>query len=139
MCIRDRTITGLLRQRYGFDRIPVSTEAITVLIERDAAELDVATDLSEEVYDGFGVTLFYVGRRPTVKIARELWQQRSRNNRLRMTLAPRIRPRYAPHCGCTRSTRSRGNRNAVTGRACVHLTRWLTGRNGKRATPALRS
>ena len=85
MC--EQTITGLLRQRYGFDRVPVPTEAITVLIERDAAELDVATDLSDEVYDGFGVTLFYVGRKPTVKIARELWEQRSRNNRLRMTLA----------------------------------------------------
>jgi hypothetical protein len=51
------------------------------------AELDVATDLSDEVYDGFGVTLFYVGRKPTVKIVRELWKQRARNNRLRMTLA----------------------------------------------------
>jgi IrrE N-terminal-like domain len=85
MC--EETITGLLRRRYGFDRVPVPTEAITVLIERDAAELDVATDLSDEVYDGFGVTLFHVGRKPTVKIARELWEQRSRNNRLRMTLA----------------------------------------------------
>ena len=85
MC--EETITSLLRQRYGFDRVPVPTEAITVLIERDAAELDVATDLSDEVYDGFGVTLFYVDRKPTVKIARELWEQRSRNNRLRMTLA----------------------------------------------------
>jgi hypothetical protein len=58
-----------------------------VLIERDAAELDVATDLSDQVYDGFGVTLVYAGRKPTVKIARELWEQRARNNRLRMTLA----------------------------------------------------
>jgi hypothetical protein len=99
MC--EETITSLLRQRYGFDRVPVPTEAITVLIERDAAELDVATDLSDEVYDGFGVTLFYVDRKPTVKIARELWEQRGRNNRLRMTLAheyghyadPRIMPR----------------------------------------------
>ena len=32
MC--EETITGLLRQRYGFDRVPVPTEAITVLIER---------------------------------------------------------------------------------------------------------
>jgi len=43
MC--EETITGLLRQRYGFERVPVPTEAIMVLIERDAAELDVATDL----------------------------------------------------------------------------------------------
>lgn len=54
----EETITGLLRQRYGFDRVPVPTEALTVLIERDTAELDVASDLSDEVYDGFGVTVF---------------------------------------------------------------------------------
>jgi hypothetical protein len=85
MC--EETITGLLRQRYGFDRVPVPTEAITVLIERDAGDLDFASDLSDELYDTFGVTLFFPGRKPTVKIARELWEQRSRNNRLRMTLA----------------------------------------------------
>jgi Zn-dependent peptidase ImmA (M78 family) len=85
MC--EETITGLLRQRYGFDRVPVPTEAITVLIERDAGDLDFATDLSDDFYDTFGVTLFSPGRKPTVKIARELWEQRSRSNRLRMTLA----------------------------------------------------
>ncbi|MGH7778825.1 MAG: hypothetical protein ACREQR_03245 [Candidatus Binataceae bacterium] len=83
----EETITSLLRLRYGFDRIPVPTEAITVLIERDAAELDIAADLSDDVYDTFGVTLFHIGRKPTVKIARQLWEQRGRNNRLRMTLA----------------------------------------------------
>ena len=95
MC--EETITGLLRQRYGFDRVPVPTEAITLLIERDAAELDVATDLSDEVYDGFGVTLFYDGRKPTVKIARELWEQVQPQQPPAHDARPRVRPRYAPH------------------------------------------
>ena len=51
MC--EETITGLLRKRYGFDRVPVPTEAITVLIERDAAESSTwprifKSNLSEE-------------------------------------------------------------------------------------------
>ena len=44
----EETITGFLRERYGFDRIPVPTEAFTLLIERDAADFDVATDLSDD-------------------------------------------------------------------------------------------
>jgi hypothetical protein len=83
----EQTITAFLRERYGFDRIPVPTEAFTLLIERDAADLDVASDLSDNTYETFGVTLFHRGGKPTVKIARELWEQRSRSNRLRMTLA----------------------------------------------------
>ncbi len=83
----EQTITAFLRERYGFDRIPVPTEAFTLLIERDAADFDIATDLSDDTYETFGVTLFHRGGKPTVKIARELWEQRGRSNRLRMTLA----------------------------------------------------
>jgi hypothetical protein len=83
----EQTITAFLCERYGFDRIPVPTEAFTLLIERDAADFDLATDLSDGTYETFGVTLFHRGGKPTVKIARELWEQRNRGNRLRMTLA----------------------------------------------------
>jgi hypothetical protein len=38
----EQAITAFLRQRYGFDRIPVPTEAFTVLIERDATDLDLS-------------------------------------------------------------------------------------------------
>jgi Zn-dependent peptidase ImmA (M78 family) len=83
----EETITTLLRHRYGFDRIPVPTEALTVLIERDAADLDLAMNLSDEIHEVFGFTAFQRGRKPRVFIARELWEQRHRNNRLRTTLA----------------------------------------------------
>jgi hypothetical protein len=33
----EETIIGLLRERYGFERIPVPTEALTILIEPDLA------------------------------------------------------------------------------------------------------
>jgi hypothetical protein len=85
--ISDRTITGFLRERYGFDRIPVPTEALTLLIERDAADLDLSANLSDQEHEVFGVTYFFSGKRPQVKILRELWEQSWRVNRLRTTLA----------------------------------------------------
>jgi len=82
----EETIIGFLRRHYGFERIPVPTDALTVLIERDAAPLDLATNLSDERYEVFGYTKFERGKQPIVTIARELWEQRHRNNRLRTTL-----------------------------------------------------
>jgi Zn-dependent peptidase ImmA (M78 family) len=84
MC--EETMTSFLRQHFGFERIPVPTEAVMMLIERDAADLDLATNLSDEMHEVFGFTQFERGRKPLVKIARELWEQRHRNNRLRTTL-----------------------------------------------------
>jgi hypothetical protein len=84
MC--EETMTSFLRQHFGFERIPVPTEAVTMLIERDAADLDLATNLSDDMHEVFGFTQFERGRKPLVTIARELWEQRHRNNRLRTTL-----------------------------------------------------
>jgi Zn-dependent peptidase ImmA (M78 family) len=82
----EQTITEFLRRRYGFDRIPVPTEALTEIIERDAAELDLKPNLSDDQYEVFGYTQFERGRKPRVIVARELWERRYRNNRLRMVL-----------------------------------------------------
>jgi hypothetical protein len=84
MC--EETITTFLRERYGFERIEVPTEAITAIIERDAGDLDLRPDLSDDEYEVFGYTVFPRGEKPRVIIARELWEQRHRSNRLRMTL-----------------------------------------------------
>ena len=54
MC--EDTITSFLRQHFGFERIPVPTEAVTMLIERDAADLDLATNLSDDIHEVFGFT-----------------------------------------------------------------------------------
>jgi hypothetical protein len=82
----EEAITSFLRQHFGFERIPVPTEAVTMLIERDAADLDLATNLSDDIHEVFGFTQFERGLKPRVTIARELWEQRHRNNRLRTTL-----------------------------------------------------
>jgi hypothetical protein len=84
MC--EETITTFLRERYGFERIAVPTEAITAIIERDAGDLDLRPGLSDDKYEVFGYTIFRRGEKPRVVIARELWEQRHRSNRLRMTL-----------------------------------------------------
>jgi hypothetical protein len=82
----EEAITTFLLRRYGFERIPVPTEAITALIERDAGDLDIRSDLSDDQFEVFGCTVFQRGEKPRVVIARELWEQRHRSNRLRMTL-----------------------------------------------------
>jgi hypothetical protein len=83
----EQAITAFLRERYGFDRIPVPTEAFTLLIERDAADLDLSATLSDQQHEVFGVTYFLRGKKPQVRILRELWDQSWRVNRLRTTLA----------------------------------------------------
>jgi hypothetical protein len=44
----ERTLTEFLTEVYGQALIPVPTEALTILIERDAADLDLYADLSGE-------------------------------------------------------------------------------------------
>jgi len=78
MC--EETITRFLRQHFGFERIPVPTEAVTMLIERDAADLDLATNLSDDIHEIFGFTQFERGRKPVTHDP-----------------DPRIWPRNAPH------------------------------------------
>jgi hypothetical protein len=83
----ERTLADFLEDLYGQVLVPVPTEALTILIERDAADLDLYADLSGEGADVQGVTEFAAGARPSVKIARELTLQRWRAHRLRTTLA----------------------------------------------------
>jgi len=76
-----------LIQLYGQVLAPVPTGAIIRLIERDAADLDSYADLTEEGEGVEGVTYFFRGRKPRVRITRELSEQRHRAHRLRTTLA----------------------------------------------------
>jgi hypothetical protein len=82
----DRIITEFLTAKYGAARFPVTTEDLTCLIERDAADLDLYADLSQEGTDVQGVTDFYAKGKPKVRIAKELSEGTSRENRLRTTL-----------------------------------------------------
>lgn len=83
----EQAISDFLVDRYGKVLLPIPTDDLTVLIERDAEDLDLYADLSGEGGEAQGVTHFFPGEKPRVKIAREISEQEHRENRLRTTLA----------------------------------------------------
>ncbi len=81
----ERIITSFMREKCGGMALPISTDVITKLIERDAKDLDLYADLSTEGPDVEGVTDFYPGQKPRVRIAEKLSQDQYKY-RLRTTL-----------------------------------------------------
>ena len=81
----ERAIADFMKDFCGGFTLPIPTDALTKLIERDAADLDLYADLSVEGSEVEGVTDFYPGKRPRVRIAASLSEQNS-ENRLRTTL-----------------------------------------------------
>lgn len=79
-------ITQFLRDKYGKVEFPVSTDDLTLLIERDTEDFDPYADLSIYGEDVEGVTEFRLGKKPSVKIAEALSNNERRENRLRTTL-----------------------------------------------------
>lgn len=78
-------ITSFSTSVLGHFVLPISTDLLTKLIERDADDLDAYADLSDLEGDVEGVTDFIRGRRPKVRIAARL-SERTNENRLRTTL-----------------------------------------------------
>jgi hypothetical protein len=81
----EEAITDFMKKSCGGFSLPIPTDVLTSLIERDAEDLDLYADLTTEGSDVEGVTNFYPGKRPCVRIAALLSEQRS-ENRLRTTL-----------------------------------------------------
>lgn len=77
---------GLLRARRGDCTFPITTDDLTVLIEKEADELDLYADFSGEEANVEGVTEFRAGKKPRVLINRQL-SEAANENRLRTTLA----------------------------------------------------
>lgn len=82
----EKIITEFLKELYGEVRFPVTTEDLKKLIERDADDLDCYADLSAYGADVEGLTEFTVGKKPEVKISKQLTEDEYRANRLRTTL-----------------------------------------------------
>ena len=82
----ERIVNEFLTSKYGSIKFPISTDDLTCLIERDAADLDLYADLTAEGFEVQGVTDFFPKGKPRVRIARELSETASRENRLRTTL-----------------------------------------------------
>ena len=79
----EQIVEEFLQSRYGRVEYPVSTEDLTLLIEREVADYDSAADLSSLGADVEGVTDFFMGKKPRVRIASHLWDGPSRETRLR--------------------------------------------------------
>jgi len=82
----EREIRNFMRDCCGGFALPIPTDALTKLIERDAEDLDLFANLDTEGSDVEGVTDFFPGQRPHVRIRASL-SERSSENRLRTTLS----------------------------------------------------
>jgi len=82
----ERIVTDFLRARHGKVEFPITTDDLTVLIERDTQDLDVFADLQSYGRGVEGVTEFRPGKKPVVRISQDLGNSESRENRLRTTL-----------------------------------------------------
>src|ERR1700730_9789408 len=82
----EEIVRGFLLDRYGSVEYPIRTDDLTVLLERDAEDLDLYADLSKEEGQVEGVTDFRLGKKPRVKIAARLSNAPNLENRLRTTL-----------------------------------------------------
>jgi len=84
----ERLITAFMRERCGSLVLPVPTDMLRKLIERDASDLDPYADLSDEEAFIDGVTDFFMDpdRKPAVRIAKGLSEDSRRETRLRTTL-----------------------------------------------------
>jgi hypothetical protein len=80
-------ITAFLREVHGKSTFPVTTDDLTVLIERYVKDLDLYADLSGYGETVEGVTEFQLSGKPSVAISEELTGDSRRENRLRTTLA----------------------------------------------------
>lgn len=82
----EQIICVFLKQKYGEVRFPVPTDALELLIEQDAQDLDRYADLSSEGDDVEGLTEFIPDQKPRVKISVRLSENPKLENRLRTTL-----------------------------------------------------
>lgn len=80
-------ITSFMQEQHGRLILPIPTDDLTKLIERDADDLDLYADLSDEGPDVEGITYFRPGQKPTVSIASGLSEHSRSENRLRTTLS----------------------------------------------------
>ena len=80
-------VGSFLRSRYGEARYPISTDDLTVLVERHTSSLDLYADLSAHGEDVEGMTEFFADELPAVAVSERLSSERRRENRLRTTLA----------------------------------------------------
>jgi hypothetical protein len=82
----EHLVLEFLKRRHRSVVYPISTDDLTVLLEEYSADLDLYADLSVDGDDVEGVTDFYPGQKPRVRISNRLSTDPRLENRLRTTL-----------------------------------------------------
>lgn len=82
----ENLVCDFLRSTHQNVRYPIKTDDLTVLLETLADDLDLYADLSQEEGEVEGVTDFFRGRRPKVRISKRLSSDPRLINRFRTTL-----------------------------------------------------
>ena len=82
----EAVLAQFFRPSHGQIPVPIPTDDLTRLIERDVSDFDPGADLAVYGADVEGVTEFRPGRKPRVRIAGELAYDERRQNRYRTTL-----------------------------------------------------
>jgi hypothetical protein len=100
----ERIVVEFLKGKKGKAEFPITTEDVTVLIERDTEDLDLYADLSAYGQGVEGVTEFAPGRKPRVRISASLGTSETQENRLRTTLTHEY-----GHVGCGANVGGRAN------------------------------
>jgi hypothetical protein len=80
-------VTEFLLARYGKVTYPISTDDLTIMLEKEGVDLDLYTDFPKEEEDVEGVTEFALRDQPRVKIARRISEAPKMENRFRTTIA----------------------------------------------------
>lgn len=130
-------VTAFLKREYGTADYPINTNDLTILIEREAASLDLYADLSARGEGVEGMTEFFPRGKPAVHIAAEL-SKPQRENRLRTTLAHELGhikfhsflwTFEAPQggCGAGKPPLPRCHRESIIGARPVDWLEWQAG------------
>ncbi len=83
----ERTILDFMNERCGGTCLPVPTDILTKLIERDTQDFDLYADLADIGQGVEGFTDFYPDQKPVVMITEKLSLHKWQESRLRTTLA----------------------------------------------------
>ncbi|MDX9859290.1 MAG: ImmA/IrrE family metallo-endopeptidase [Rhodospirillales bacterium] len=83
----EKIVGGFLRARHGAGCPRITTDELSILIEKSGASLDSSVDLAPFGDDVEGMTAFFPNRSPEVSISDTLANDSRRENRLRTTLA----------------------------------------------------
>lgn len=82
----EQVLAGFYQSQGGKVPVPIPTDDLTRLIERDVSDFDPGADLSRYGADVEGVTEFRRGHKPRVRISAALAYEERRENRYRTTL-----------------------------------------------------